>query len=62
MRMLYFYWKAKTKSQGPVDNSDSVLQLPSVKEAVSIMLDVWIAEQHHELDKYPKGKKIGIYV
>jgi hypothetical protein len=24
------------------------------------MLDVWIAEQHHELDKYPTGKNIAL--
>jgi hypothetical protein len=54
--MLYFYWKKSPQSSAV----DSVLRLFSVKEAVSIMLDVWIAEQHHELDKYPTGKKIGM--
>jgi hypothetical protein len=54
--MLYFYWKKSPKGSQAVD--DSVLRLPAVKEAVSIMLDVWISEQQHELDKYPTGKKL----
>jgi meiotically up-regulated gene 157 (Mug157) protein len=51
MRMLYFYWK-----QSPRSNAFySVLLLPSVQEAVEIMVDLWIAEQKHELDHFPTG-------
>ena len=51
MRMLYYYWK-----QSPRSNShESVLRLQSVQEAVEIMVDLWIAEQQHELDHYPTG-------
>lgn len=47
MRLLYFYWKQSL--------SPDVLILKSVQEAVEIMVDLWIAEQKHELDDYPKG-------
>ncbi|GKY98986.1 hypothetical protein MPSEU_000854300 [Mayamaea pseudoterrestris] len=51
IRMLYFYWK-----QSPLGNSlNSVLRLQSVQDAVEIMVDLWIAEQKHELDHYPTG-------
>jgi len=51
MRLLYFYWK-----QSPNGGTfDGVLRLQSVQEAVEIMVDLWIAEQEHELDKYPTG-------
>lgn len=51
IRMLYFYWKQSPRGSSP----DSVLLLESVQEAVEIMVDLWIAEQKHELDRYPKG-------
>lgn len=47
MRLLYFYWKQSLSPQ--------VLKLESVQEAVEIMVDLWIAEQKHELDEYPRG-------
>ena len=51
IRMLYFYWK-----QSPTSSKESsVLRLPQVQEAVDIMVDLWKAEQKHELDEYPKG-------
>lgn len=51
MRMLYFYWK-----QSPNGNAaNSVLRLQSVREAISIMIDLWKAEQQHENDAYPTG-------
>jgi len=47
IRMLYYYWKQRPDA--------AVLKLQSVKEAVSIMVDLWKAEQKHELDEYPVG-------
>ena len=50
IRMMYFYWKKQA-------STSSVLYTnPKVKEAVSILLDLWTAEQEHELDKYPVGE------
>lgn len=51
MRLLYFYWKQSPNSE----LSSSVLRLPKVEEAVEIMVDLWIAEQMHELDNFPVG-------
>jgi len=52
IRMLYFYWK---QSPNGGDKAESVLRLKSVHEAVSIMVDLWIAEQRHEDNNYPTG-------
>lgn len=49
MRMLYFYWK-----QDGI-NSQKVLSLPSIQEAVTIMIRLWKAEQRHEDDIFPTG-------
>jgi len=51
MRMLYFYWKESPNASSP----ESVLRLRSVQEAVDIMVDLWTAEQRHELDAFPQG-------
>ena len=51
IRMLYFYWKASPKSTA----RNSVLRVPTVQNAISIMLEVWTAEQQHEHDQYPTG-------
>jgi len=48
VRMLYFYWKAVPDAE--------VLRERSVFEAVSILVDLWIAEQDHEGDVYPQGE------
>lgn len=49
IRMLYYYWKQS-------NNGDAVIrENPAVEEAVTIMVDLWMAEQEHELDKYPDG-------
>ena len=48
IRMLYFYWKALPDAP--------ILREKSVFEAVSIMVDLWIAEQDHENDVYPQGE------
>jgi meiotically up-regulated gene 157 (Mug157) protein len=58
IRMLYYYWKATTITiTSPDTDSDNsgVLRLESVQQAVELMIDLWIAEQTHELDNYPKG-------
>lgn len=51
LRLLFFYWKQSPLGPTP----ESVLRLPAVQEAVEIMVDLWIAEQEHELDRYPQG-------
>jgi len=51
MRQLYFYWKQSPISESP----ESVLRLQSVMEAVDITIDLWAAEQRHELDNFPVG-------
>jgi len=48
MRMLYFFYRNFP--------SHPVLREREVKEAVSMMVDVWISEQRHEEDAYPKGE------
>lgn len=48
IRMLYYYWK---QARHPL----AVVEQPAVEEAVSIMVDLWTAEQQHELDRYPTG-------
>lgn len=48
IRLLYFYWKASRHPTVLISNS-------AVHEAVSMMIDLWIAEQHHEEDQYPTG-------
>ena len=47
IRMLYFYWKALPDAP--------ILLEKLVYEAVSIIIDTMIAEQHHEDNVYPKG-------
>ena len=47
MRMLYFFHHSFP--------SHPVLLEPSVREAVEIMIDLWIAEQRHEDDAFPVG-------
>lgn len=47
MRMLYFFYRA-------VPNSP-VLREDRVREAVEIMIDLWISEQDHEDDAFPIG-------
>jgi uncharacterized protein len=49
IRMLYYYWR---QSNNP---DDMIISNPAVEEAVSIMVNLWMAEQEHELDKYPTG-------
>lgn len=49
LRMLYWYWQQATPA------SVRILQLQRVQDAVSIMVDLWIAEQRHEDDAYPTG-------
>jgi meiotically up-regulated gene 157 (Mug157) protein len=51
IRMLYYYWKQSKNAK----HAESVLRLPSVQQAVEIMVDVWTAEQRHELDVVPTG-------
>jgi meiotically up-regulated gene 157 (Mug157) protein len=48
MRMLYFFCQSFPKH--------AVLRRKEVREAVQIMVDLWIAEQRHELDAYPSGE------
>jgi uncharacterized protein len=47
MRMIYYFYKAIP--------DHPVLQKPSVKESIDIMLDVWISEQNHEGNAFPVG-------
>jgi meiotically up-regulated gene 157 (Mug157) protein len=49
-RLLYYYWRAAR-----TDQSTAVLNHPTVREAVHIMIDLWIAEQRHEDDAFPTG-------
>ena len=51
IRLLYFYW-----NQADDDDDLSILKLPQVQQAVQIMVDLWKAEQQHELDQYPTGE------
>jgi meiotically up-regulated gene 157 (Mug157) protein len=51
IRMLYYSWKQSKNAK----HAESVLRLPSVQQAVEIMVDVWTAEQRHELDVVPTG-------
>lgn len=53
MRMLYFFHQNFP--------NHPVFQLREVKEAVIIMIDVWIAEQRHEDDFYPEGELFDCY-
>eukprot|EP00804_Cyclotella_cryptica_P000926 CCRYP_001129-RA/>CCRYP_001129-RA protein AED:0.08 eAED:0.08 QI:0/-1/0/1/-1/1/1/0/552 len=53
MRMLYFFYQNFPEH--------STLQRREVKEAVEIMVDLWIAEQRHELEAYPSGKLFDCY-
>lgn len=48
MRMLFFFY-----TNFPLH---PILREKEVKEAVMIMVDVWIAEQRHEDDMYPTGR------
>ena len=52
-RMIYLYWKHSPIGQA--NTKRSVLQLKMVEHAVEIMVDLWIAEQTHENDNFPKG-------
>ena len=47
IRMIYYFWKAIP--------DHAVLRLQSIREAIDIMLDVWISEQDHEADAFPTG-------
>mmetsp|Transcript_1243 Transcript_1243/g.1875 ORF Transcript_1243/g.1875 Transcript_1243/m.1875 type:complete len:546 (+) Transcript_1243:76-1713(+) len=47
IRMVYYFYKSLP--------DHPVLRNPSVREAVEIMIDLWIAEQDHESDQYPTG-------
>ena len=49
MRMVYFYWK-----QSPNGNSPDNIVF-QVQNAADEMVDLWIAEQKHELDEVPRG-------
>ena len=53
IRMVYFYWKQSPNGNRP----NSVIRLQRVQEAAEIMVDVWMAEQKHELDEasVPRG-------
>ena len=53
MRLLYFFYQNFP--------NHPVLRLHEVKEAVMIMIDVWIAEQRHEDDEYPEGELFDCY-
>mmetsp|Transcript_37209 Transcript_37209/g.42471 ORF Transcript_37209/g.42471 Transcript_37209/m.42471 type:complete len:536 (+) Transcript_37209:40-1647(+) len=46
-RMIYYFFRALPHHP--------VLRMESVKEAVDIMIDLWISEQDHESDAYPDG-------
>jgi len=48
LRMLFFFHESFP--------NHPVLKEREVKEAVSIIMDVWIAEQRHEEDAYPRGE------
>jgi uncharacterized protein len=48
MRLLYFYWNQASWH-------DKTLKQHVVRDAVEIMIDLWTAEQKHELDQYPTG-------
>jgi hypothetical protein len=67
-RMLYYYYRESSyggiQSIMPTTNDlhhvqqlprHSVLLQPRVKEAVEIMIDLWIAERRHEDDVFPVG-------
>lgn len=54
IRMVYFYWKQSPNGNRP----NSVVRLQKVQDAAMIMVDVWRAEQKHELEgdaSIPKG-------
>lgn len=51
LRMLYFYWRQSPNSNAP----NGVLELQSVQNAVSILLEVWTAEQQHEYNHIALG-------
>ncbi|KAL7477040.1 hypothetical protein ACHAW6_002858 [Cyclotella cf. meneghiniana] len=53
MRMLYFFHRNFPQH--------TTLKRKEVKEAIEIMVDLWIAEQRHELDAYPSGKLFDCY-
>eukprot|EP00529_Nitzschia_sp_RCC80_P014518 CAMPEP_0113477520 /NCGR_PEP_ID=MMETSP0014_2-20120614/20250_1 /TAXON_ID=2857 /ORGANISM="Nitzschia sp." /LENGTH=754 /DNA_ID=CAMNT_0000370617 /DNA_START=146 /DNA_END=2407 /DNA_ORIENTATION=- /assembly_acc=CAM_ASM_000159 len=61
LRMIWFYWKFGGGEGGEGGHGDDaaasvLLQLQSVKDAVRIMVELWIAEQRHEQDEYPTGE------
>jgi hypothetical protein len=47
MRMVYFFHVSFP--------FHPILRMREVRDAVSIMIDVWISEQRHEADEYPNG-------
>jgi len=53
MRMVYFYAKQSPNGMRP----ESVVRLEKVQQAAEIMVDLWKAEQQHELDdvSVPRG-------
>lgn len=53
MRMIYYFYKSFP--------NHLILKRNEVEEAVQIMVDLWIAEQRHELDAFPSGKLFDCY-
>jgi uncharacterized protein len=50
IRMVYYYWKQSPHGTSPTNSNSILVQRPQVQEAAIIMVDVWAAEQKHELD------------
>lgn len=53
MRMLYYFYQSFP--------DHTILKRREVKESVQIMVELWIAEQRHELDAFPSGKLFDCY-
>ena len=53
MRMLYYFYQSFP--------DHPIVNRREVKEAVQIMVDLWIAEQRHELDAFPSGPLFDCY-
>ncbi|KAL7492258.1 hypothetical protein ACHAWT_002083 [Skeletonema menzelii] len=53
VRMMYYFYCSFP--------SHPVFREKEVKEAVMIMIDVWIAEQRHEDDQFPEGEMFDCY-
>mmetsp|Transcript_32106 Transcript_32106/g.73869 ORF Transcript_32106/g.73869 Transcript_32106/m.73869 type:complete len:617 (-) Transcript_32106:428-2278(-) len=52
LRMLWYYWRATDRG---TRGGARVLRLPSVTEAVEILIELWETERRHEDDAYPSG-------